>query len=80
MIAERSDEKEGDVGRILRDTVYREDASLRHVARLPLIFAACFSISIAVAKRMGLTHAKARTSLRHDSRLVGTMLGVRLEV
>jgi hypothetical protein len=64
----------------IRDTVHREDASLRHVARLPVIFAACFSIAIAVAKRMGLTHANARTTLRHDPSLVGTMLGVRLEV
>ena len=64
----------------VRDAVYREDASHRHVGHLPVIFAACFSVSIAVAKRLGVRHAQARSELSHDRRLVGAMLGVGLEV
>lgn len=64
----------------VRDAVYREDASHRHVGNLPVIFAACFSVSIAVAKRLGVRHAMARSALIHDRRLVGAILGVGLEV
>lgn len=62
----------------IRDVVYGEDDSQRHIANIPVIFAACFSIAIAVAKRLGLTHANARSQLKHDRTLVGALLGVRL--
>lgn len=62
----------------VRDVVYREDASLRHTANLPVIFAACFSIAIAVAARLGGSQASARQRLKHDRRLLGIMLGIEL--
>lgn len=62
----------------IRDAVYDEDDSHRHVGNIPVVFAACFSIAIAVAKRVGLTHADARAQLRYDRKLVGALLGVRL--
>ena len=62
----------------IRDVVYREDDSHRHIANIPVIFAACFSIAIAVAKRLGMPHADARWRLKHDRKLVEAMLGVRL--
>jgi hypothetical protein len=62
----------------VRDVVYREDASQRHITNLPVIFSACFSIAIAAAARLGGSHAAARRSLKHDQRLVGAILGVSL--
>lgn len=62
----------------IRDAVYREDDSHRHIANIPVIFAACFSIAIAVAKRLGMAHADARSQLKHDRKLVAALLGVRL--
>lgn len=62
----------------IRDAVYREDSSLRYIANLPVIFSVCFSISIAVAARLGGSHADARLRLKYDRRLLGIMLGVSL--
>ena len=62
----------------VRDVVYHEDASQRHITNLPVIMAACFSIAIAAARKLGGTHADARTRLRNDRRLVAAMLGVPL--
>lgn len=62
----------------IRDAVYDEDDSHRYVANIPVVFAVCFSIAIAAAKKMGLSHANARTQLRYDRKLVGALLGVRL--
>jgi hypothetical protein len=62
----------------IRDAVYGEDDSHRHIANIPVIFAAGFSIAIAVAKRLGLAHADARRQLKYDQALVGALLGVRL--
>jgi predicted transposase YbfD/YdcC len=62
----------------IRDAVYGEDDAQRHIANIPVLFAACFSIAIAVARRLGMAHADARSQLKHDRRLVGALLGVRL--
>jgi predicted transposase YbfD/YdcC len=62
----------------IRDVVYGEDGSLRRVGNLPVVCAACFSLAIAIAHRLGGSHADARDRLARDRRLVGAMLGVRL--
>lgn len=60
----------------IRDVVFHEDASLRHIGNLPVIFAVCFSVAIAAAARLGGSHADARQQLRNDRHLQGVMLGV----
>ncbi len=60
----------------VRDVVFREDQSLRHIGNLPVIFSACFSIAIAAAARLGGSQTAARQRIKQDTRLLGALLGI----